>query len=250
MTADRLPVNAAIKQSLIDESLSDAILYLGPFREQMQYPIQQALCVMMRGHMIQDGVCALPDSFAGATGFDQIVVIASSLGSTMVFHTIEALQEQSHGLTPERSKGPFARAAEKFAADTATIFMLANQLPLLHLGDMEAPAVAALPPSVERFVMLRHEERRRSRAAIRQSLQIVAFTDPNDLLSYAIPQSFIDELPEGLQDKVLLTNVMLSVAEVGAFKSVADPITAHTGYLTHPSVLKFLSCGTRTQATC
>src|SRR5579885_1863977 len=65
MTADRLPVNAAIKQSLIDESLSDAILYLGPFREQMQYPIQQALCVMMRGHMIQDGECALPDSFAG-----------------------------------------------------------------------------------------------------------------------------------------------------------------------------------------
>lgn len=250
ITEDRLRVNAAIKESLIDESLADAILYVGSFRDHMQYPIQQALCVMMRGHSIQEGVCTLPDSFAGATGFEQIVVVASSLGSTMVFQTIEALHAQTHALTPDRSKDSFARAAEKFAADTATIFMLANQLPLLRLGDVHAPVVSALPPSVERFVTLRHEERSRNRSALRESLQIVAFSDPNDLLSYAIPQSFIDELPGGLQDKVLLTNVILSVAEVGAFKSLADPLEAHTGYDRNPTVLKFISCGTRTQATC
>ncbi|MER3424674.1 MAG: hypothetical protein C4293_17080, partial [Nitrospiraceae bacterium] len=115
---------------------------------------------------------------------------------------------------------------------------------------LQAPVASELHPSVETFIMLRHEERRKRQAPIRESLQVVVFSDPNDLLSFPIPESFVDELPQALQNKVLFTNVMLSIADVGIFKNLADPITAHAAYETNPTVIKSMSCGTRTQATC
>lgn len=250
LTDDRLSVNAELKEHLIDKRLSDLVLYVGRFREQMQYSVQQAICLMMQEHEVQDNVCTLPKSFLGETDIEQFMVIASDLGSTMVFQTVEALHKQTHELTPAAMKDQFARAAEKFAADTTTIFMLANPLPLLRLGDLQAPVASELHPSVETFIMLRHEERRRRQAPIRESLQVVVFNDPNDPLSFPIPESFVDELPQALQDKVLFTNVMLTTADVGMFKHLADPVAAHTSYAINPVIIKLMSCGTRTQVTC
>ncbi|WP_447979481.1 hypothetical protein [Candidatus Nitrospira bockiana] len=248
--SDRSPTNAAIKEHLIDKALSDVMLYLGPFRDQMQYPIQQALCMMMREHAVQDGACTLPESFLGETGFDRFMIVTSSLGGLMVFQTVEALSTHTHALTSPPLRERFARAAEKFAADTSTVFMLGNQLPLLRLGDVGEPSSGGLPPSVETFVTLRYEERRKVKAVVRESLQIVSFSDPNDLLSYPIPESFIDELPLAMRDKLLLTNVMVRVVEPGVMKKFADPLQAHTGYAAHPTVIQLMTCGSRTQATC
>ncbi len=245
---DRLPLNQAMKEHLIDKSLSDAILYAGPFRAQMQYSVQQALCLMMREHRVQDNVCMLAESFLGETNFEQIMVIAQGLGSTMVFQTIEALDQQAHALTDKRLTGQFARAAARFAADTATVFMLANQCPLLSLGDVSVPASPPIHSSIESFIRLRDQQRRKNH--IPEAVQIVVFSDPNDVLTYPIPESMIDDLPEELRDQVLFSNVLLTIADVWFFGTLADPIKAHTGYTHSPAVMRLIGCGSRTQATC
>jgi hypothetical protein len=248
LVEDRLPLNHAMKEQLIDRSLSDAVLYAGPFRVQMQYAVQQAMCLMMREHRIQDNVCTLAEAFLGETNFEQIVVVAQGLGGTMVFQTIEALHRQTHELTDPRLKSQFARAADRFAADTASVFLLADQGPLLNLVDQRALLPSRSHSSLEKFIRLRYEQRRKN--YIPEAVQIVAFYDPNDILGYPIPESIFDELPEELRSQVLLSTVILTVSDGWVFGSVADPIKAHNGYAPSPTVLRFITCGSRTQASC
>jgi hypothetical protein len=248
LVADRLPLNHGMKELLFDKSLSDALLYAGPFRSQMQYSVQQALCLMMREHRVQNNVCTLAESFLGETNFEQIVVIAQGLGGTMVFQTVEALYQHAHDLTDERRTDQFARAAARFAADTTTMFMLANPWPLLSLGDMDVRAPRRFHSSIESFIRLRYEQRRKNH--IPEAIQIVAFSDPNDVLSYPIPESGVDDLPEELRDQVLFSNVLLTIADVWFFGTLADPVKSHTGYAQDPTVIKLIGCGSRTQATC
>jgi len=245
---DRLPMNHAMKEQLVDRSLSDAVLYAGAFRAQMQYTVQQAMCLMMREHRIQDNVCTLAEAFLGETNFEQIVVVAQGLGGTMVFQTIEALHRQTHQLTDARLKSQFARAADRFAADTAGVFLLADQGPLLNVVDLGALLPSRSHSTLENFIRLRYEQRRKN--YIPEALQIVAFYDPNDILGYPIQESILDELPEELRGQVLFSTVMLTVSDSWVFGSLADPIKAHNGYAQSPSVLRFITCGSRTQASC
>jgi hypothetical protein len=74
--------------------------------------------------------------------------------------------------------------------------------------------------------------------------RLVAFSDPNDLFSYAIPPRFLDE---HIDSRICptLTNIILNVAEVvnvfgGEF---ANPVSAHTGYDNDPRVIGLLTKG-------
>lgn len=246
LVEERLPLNHAMKEQLIDRSISDAVLYAGPFRVQMQYAVQQAICLMMREHRIRENVCSLAEAFLGETNFEQIVVLAQGLGGTMVFQTIDALHRQAHDLTETRLKGQFARAADRFAADTVTIFLLADQEPLLSLVDFGA--MSAARSSVESFVRVRYEQRRKNH--IPEALQIVAFYDPNDIVGYPIRESALETLPEDLRGQVLFSNVILTAFDSWVLGSLADPIKAHFGYAQSPAILKFITCGSRTQVSC
>ena len=82
-------MNHAMKEQLVDRSLSDAVLYAGAFRAQMQYTVQQAMCLMMREHRIQDNVCTLAEAFLGETNFEQIVVVAQGLGGPWCFRRLK-----------------------------------------------------------------------------------------------------------------------------------------------------------------
>jgi hypothetical protein len=62
--------------------------------------------------------------------------------------------------------------------------------------------------------------------------QIVAFSDPNELMSYPIPDQFADKfIASRLFPSV--TNVMINVAAVNSLLGlgdVANPLAAHSGY--------------------
>lgn len=122
----------------------------------------------------------------------------------------------------------------------------ANQLPLLRLATMSRPIPsveaperlalsAALPEGVES--MLRETARRRPAAAPR--IEVVAVSDPNDLLGYALPP----DVGQGLDNVLRVTNVVHSVAKCGYFFVAAHPLKAHTGYLDDDAVLELLVCG-------
>jgi hypothetical protein len=71
------------------------------------------------------------------------------------------------------------------------------------------------------------------------ALDIVAFSDPNDLLSYSLPKWY-DNLP--MEANVRVTNVTVNNA-MRWFGIIEDPTKAHTGYMNNPDVWKAISSG-------
>ncbi|MGP8235828.1 MAG: hypothetical protein ACLQVW_10500, partial [Limisphaerales bacterium] len=224
LNAHRVLVNRDLKTNLMDEGLSDAVLYMNPaFRGAMQQPIIQTI-----------------EEVAGETGSnDVIVLVASSLGSKMTFDTTVEWQDNAR--------------VQHFAERTTDIFMLANQLPLLHLGtgtNLEAEASQAPETSIKHFLRISRKHKQRAidkkgppRIPHDATIHVVAATDPNDLLSY--PLSRRDIIPDDGDG----TNVTITVGNIyphntGAILFVfANPAAAHDNYDINEWLLKKLVYG-------
>jgi hypothetical protein len=105
------------------------------------------------------------------------------------------------------------------------LFMLSNQLPLLEAGQDPQEFTGAeaefcgpdAPRSHERFF---------------KSLQMIAFSDPNDVMSYPIPETWVERYVDSRLCPTV-TNVTINIANVNSLfglGTVASPLTAHTGY--------------------
>jgi hypothetical protein len=121
-----------------------------------------------------------------------------------------------------------------------TIYMLANQLPLLQVGQPQPEITGKIAeycfPSGSHF----HER-------LAGKARIVAFSDPNDILSYPIPHNYADEyIDSRLCPDVV--NVDINVAEIaGAFGvDFANPLEAHGGYLEDDRTVKIIADGLQT----
>src|SRR5438093_1302857 len=82
----------------------------------------------------------------------------------------------------------------------------------------------------------------RSRARLRQpqaplALHLVAFSDPNDLLSYPLDQSSISG------STIVYSNVAVSVERSAILGVFAWPMTAHTGHDKSKVVMDLLAFG-------
>jgi hypothetical protein len=209
----RASLNGYVKDKLLDDCLSDAVIYQGeshvPIRDAMVRTIAQVI----------DGN---PDSDA------PLVVVAESLGSKMLFDALSAMLE---------SWQPQTRAlGQKAAHRLGLLFMAGNQLPILGLAD-QVPALRASPTqdALQHFLDLRRRQPNRRTEAL-QRLAIVAFTDPNDLLSYRLlPARYA--APDVAVADVLVSN------DSSWFGLVENPMTAHLDYLANPDVGMMIACG-------
>ena len=87
----------------------------------------------------------------------------------------------------------------------------------------------------------RHNERARVRMRtgnLDKPITLIAFTDPNDLLSYRIPPDHAAALGLG----VFVVNVIASNADTYAWYA-ENPYPAHTDYDKNPDVLRLLFDG-------
>ena len=192
-------------------SLSDAVLYTGKYKEHMQYPIMRAVEIVTG-----DGL--------GAN--DELAVITHSLGSRMTFDTLDNMVNG----TPILGETNYDKtAAPELIRRTTSIFMCANQLPLLALADAEKPV--AHPPrlvhlGLRRFLRKHADIRARhvklANEPAEPPLRVVAFSDPNDLLSYPLnPKDFQDDAHPGQADRCLS---MCGSASSGGAGSLSLPI--------------------------
>jgi hypothetical protein len=220
----RLTVNRDLKKTLIDDSISDAVLYTGQYKEHMQYPVMRAIQLIE-----QDGLSA----------HDELAIITHSLGSRMVFDTLIKMHE-GKPILGDPKVNDNSRVAESVILRTKYFFMLANQLPLLALAETEKPPgdqPAVIHRSLKEFLRLHRQIRESMTKKLGREpeemakLHIVAFSDPNDLLSYPINK---DVMLEGNPDapEIDISNVRISIARWGWFFLLADPLKAHTGYFT------------------
>jgi hypothetical protein len=218
----RTGVNNALKL-FVNDTVPDVVLYYGRFREQIQTSVGQSLCWMM-----SESWETLPEAgpaFCDATSpenldrlGDDYIFITHSLGSRI---TSDALQRIAVLI---KSDPKFSDRVRTLEEKTFPFFMLSNQLPLLQLGQPE-PKVHGQIEEICRDGSPRAGER-----LFRQT-RMIAFSDPNDVFSYAIPPKFFDQYIDSRLCPTL-TNVILNVASLTNIFGVgiANPMEAHTEY--------------------
>lgn len=125
-----------------------------------------------------------------------------------------------------------------------TVFMFANQLPLLQLGR-EPPAVTG---KIDDYCSAAGDKQDE---CLMKQLNIIAFSDPNDILSWTVPPDY----PDKYMDSRLcpaMDNVIINVAEVMTlFDTVelANPAEAHAQYNDDERVMSLIARGVGTGGT-
>lgn len=122
----RAKINRGLKDSILDDCLADAMAYQGAAREEISKQVQEAILVAA-----VPGNEQLPTISEKKVKAEQrktpLVIFTSSLGSKVGFDAIKALRDPNH---------PKKDAALATIERTKTIFMAANQIPILQLADM------------------------------------------------------------------------------------------------------------------
>lgn len=207
--------NAALKQQIMNWGLADAAIALGPMRGLLRKTLGRAFdyAASYDGHAVAD---------------QEFVVVSESLGSFVVLDAAE------------NGDAEFTRAQEIVAR--SDLYFFANQFRLLELGRIDGlPSLAGQanlfqqgqpvpPPEKSPFKLLQDWARRSAGLDARvqpKPKQVIAFSDPSDLLTFAVPQL----------EKAIVVNVF-DRNEISWFGLVANPIKAHSGHSVNDRVLK------------
>jgi hypothetical protein len=230
----RASFNGKLKDGLLNDCLSDALVYLGESRESIRTAMVAAITRVI-------GDSEAKARAAGVTS-GPLMLVTESLGSKVTF---DALAEMVVGSTSPQSKS----AGESAVARLGLVMMGANQLPILGLADqsidVKGVPISAAGPAPEDALMrlLRLSDRAKLTESSFSKLSLVAFTDPNDLLSYRLQAS------RYVSSKVDVTDVLVS-NDSTYFGFLERPDTAHTGYRSNTDVASLIACGKPRSANC
>ncbi len=239
---------AAFAKDFIDDKLGDAVLYAGAYRETVMRPsVQAGLCLMINGKPSRDG-----KTCRSADYDEKTVIITHSLGGYML---MDAVDDE---LRREKA-GAAKSAAHKILENTQFIYMMANQLALLDLSTLdgyprklESSPISGVVP--QNFAQRWNAIKLKFPVASTEpdetpsvKRQIVAFSDPNDILSWRL-KPYNLELPHSEWGSVELTNVYMSNGEFSIPLLFSLPTDAHGGYFVNPTVMDMLVCGVKNGA--
>jgi hypothetical protein len=223
----RAPLNNTLKVGLVNDCLSDAVIYTGPNGNPVRGWLREALCSSFGGRYSDAVGCDVPDSVPTK----RTVLISESLGSKILFDAIRAIW-----------KKPSPAIARQLSS-VQLVFMVSNQVPLLDTADQRplrrfvasqglAPVLSS-GSSVGAAVDVLSEARLRARTfrkAPDDELQVVAFTDPNDLLSYRLTPASLNRADASIAN-IIVSNDPTYLA------TLERPDYAHCGYAWNPYVI-------------
>jgi hypothetical protein len=236
----RASLNNVFKQ-FVNDVAPDPLVYTGVGRERIQATIGQALCWALstdwQGLPDEQQICT-PDTpgFASRLDTDEFAFITHSLGSRI---TTDGLQRLTRVVEMAGMDRPEVRRVSQSLQDRdVKIFMLANQLPLLQSGLEPASVKGATPsyclPEGADFA-----------GRLFKETELIAFSDPNDLLSYPIPDAFVqDHVDSRLCPKQV--NVTINIARVSSVLGMgefANPLAAHVDYDDDERVIGLITRG-------
>ena len=221
----RAAINQAMR-SFVNDIAPDPLAYAGEKREPILVSVGQSICwVVSRSwselpELTQGTWCGpeLP-GVGSRVETDDFVLITHSLGSRA---TLDAMQRLAN--LPLTADPRLKRISDQFANRDVQVFMLSNQLPLLEAGREGQQVVGQIGaycgPGATKPGHFFHKT------------QLIAFSDPNDIMSYPVPDRFAERYIESRLCPSV-TNVTINVAAVNALLGlgeVANPLSAHTGY--------------------
>jgi hypothetical protein len=208
-----------IKDYLFNDGFADAVMYTGEAKQ-----------------AIKDNVARSIELINSSNDNTITIIITFSLGSKIVVDTVNDMHAKG-------KLGSLANSVEM-------IYLMANQIPLINIGDGRVfypdkadKITTKLTEEYERFNLLLTPTKITSLA--NERIKIVAFTDPNDLLSYTLNSKTMGSLKDSY------VNVGISVATNTyyiPFKKeygVVNYVTAHTGYVHNDKVRDLLMNGNK-----
>ena len=199
----RAPVNSFAKR-FVNESFADPVIYLGTFGAFQRATLWKGLQAAGTAHgsartpRLQGNTAQAMDAAAIRFYRDvDMAVISDSLGSRVIFDTLCERQGCNDPARASRSLTAVERqeadGAEAVSLSIRSLYMLANQLPLLELAFIEAPSDTR---SLDQILGKDGEQVACFRPPLPSALapagrtQLIAFTDANDALSYHLGQVF------------------------------------------------------------
>ncbi len=236
----RADLNASLKKLV--NSLTEPLAYHGPKGELARASLIQAFCWAGRNEWADYPVaaheaCNLRDTRQSIIERDTFAIASHSLGSRIAIDSLMALGRvrESYARDPKARAG--FQAMQALRDKDITFYMLANQLPLLQVGQ-------GLPDVTGNTAMYCTPEAPNVRERLFKSLSIVAFSDPNDVLSYQIPDTFTGEFLDS-RLCAATTNVSIAVANTVSLPgtSFASPEIAHANYEDDERVLTLMAGG-------
>jgi hypothetical protein len=250
---ERAALNDLLKSRIMNSCLADALIYSGATHARIRDRMAVAVCVALSG-LPRSGsrerqgpppACYDGDPSDWVPSDAPIAFVTESLGSKILFDALR------HSAAPGRARGAAAaRAGLQRALDpTRQMFLLANQIPILELAEEDVllpasrtrSAAGTTPQVLDEVVDLVRGGRGpgpRDSQGRRAPLEIIAFTDPNDVLSYRLrPGRFVQG-----ENVVRLVNVYTSNADTW-FGLVERPDHAHTGYRESRQVIDLILRG-------
>lgn len=228
-------------KAFANDALVDPLVYVGSGRERILTAVRQGVCWTYSsdwdGFPENGEACLVDDAdFGSRIDLDSIFFVTHSLGSRIV---LDALQTTAEGVDAQLATNPAAAQLKaKLQRHPTTVFMLANQLPLLQAG------FAPVPVAGEVGAYCRPGGARLADRLFEQT-NLIAFNDPNDIMSYPIPDDFTQyDIDSRLCPRV--ANVTLNVANVISIPGAgtfANPLAAHSDYEADERVIALMTAG-------
>lgn len=214
------------KDSLILNATKQSTCWMLGYNWDNLKPEQGAVCQVKSYDQIKD------------LGSENIVFITHSLGSRILMDSIDEIVTQISNDDLKTDKNA-QLIINELKNQQITVFMMANQLPILQIG-LPKPKVS------NQFTQYCTKNGKMYDKRVFKKVNIVAFSDPNDLLSYDVPQSFVDEYIDSRMCPDV-TNVSINISEqISAFGvGVVNPVTAHTEYDNDSRVIEMIARGTK-----
>lgn len=240
----RAGLNGDVKSTLLDGALSDVVYYVSPEGGRtLRETVREALLIILAG-----GTKGATDdeTYQRIAQRDNVALfeMSESLGSKILRDTLSLMA--SGDATDSARQPVLLRALGRHRA----LFMAANQIPILSAGTSEVAALfnggtAGQPSSrsamveLHGFAALVRAGRLLSRRPDAEvPLKLVAFSDPNDLFTYALRPYFANDPSELLE--LIDVTVSNDWTYVG---KIENPWTAHTSYWQTRDVMRIVKCG-------
>ena len=246
----RTSINEALKK-FANDTIPDQMIYLGDDREDIFLSFGKAFFWMISATEWDDlpetsKLACMPSKLAIENmRNDHYVIISHSLGSRIAIDGLQRIARLFGSKQNEIRKvwGLADEFVQAFKENHIPIFMLANQLPLFQLGQ-KLPEVAGQRDAYCRADGEHYDSH------ILSEIDIIAFSDPNDMLSYTIPPGFTNRYIDS-RLCAETTNININVAKViDVFGiEVASPLKAHNGYKTDERVIALIADGVDNENT-
>jgi len=163
-------LNRALKTFVLDWGFADAVMAVGPMRRLFLEGIGELVLKSVKvgsAGARGDGVTPAPNQ--------EFVIVSHSLGSYLMFSALD-LPPDSGVSAPEQWRADFRYVL----TNTSKAYFLANQVRLLELANLDVSKNGNLMSHLKTWSDLR-------RSAQRAVPQIVAWSDPSDLLTWSVP---------------------------------------------------------------